>query len=228
MGDDRNVVKASMRLHECYFCGSTCYPGHGISFVRNDAKVFRFCRSKCHKNFKMKRNPRKVRWTKAFRRTNNKELAVDSTFDFEKRRNRPVKYDRELMAKTVKALKQVEGIKAARQKRHWIERMKQKQEVEHAEKLKEVEKYRDLVQPSVATRVPKALLKVGITELTKRKTEADKESEAFDASVAPPSFSDAVAEITGSSSAAAMDMDISSSSSPGKKSGLRRSSRRKR
>ncbi|CAN0490344.1 unnamed protein product, partial [Ectocarpus sp. 8 AP-2014] len=70
-------------------------------------KVFRFCRSKCHKNFTRKRNPRKSKWTKAFRRAAGKEMSVDTTFDFEKRRNRPVKYDREAMGKTLLAMKKV-------------------------------------------------------------------------------------------------------------------------
>ncbi|XP_051484409.1 probable ribosome biogenesis protein RLP24 [Apus apus] len=127
-----------MRIEKCYFCSGPIYPGHGVMFVRNDCKIFRFCKSKCHRNFKKKRNPRKMRWTKAFRKAAGKELTVDNSFEFEKRRNEPVKYQRELWNKTVDAMKRVEEIKQKRQARFIMNRLKKSKELQKAEDIKEV------------------------------------------------------------------------------------------
>lgn len=64
-----------------------------------------------------------MRWTKAFRKSAGKELTVDAAFEFEKRRDQPVRYDRDLVATTLRAMKKVEEIKSAREKRHWARRM---------------------------------------------------------------------------------------------------------
>ncbi|KAF8844467.1 hypothetical protein BDN67DRAFT_921759 [Paxillus ammoniavirescens] len=139
-----------MRIEKCYFCSTSVYPGHGTAFVRNDAKVFRFCTSKCHKNFKMKRNPRKVRWTKAFRKAAGKEMTIDATIDFEKRRNVPVRYDRELVQTTIKAMKRVGEIKQRREHAFWKQRMavaREKQRTHRAKKLAAKSASVKLVEP---------------------------------------------------------------------------------
>lgn len=141
-----------MRLEKCYFCSSTIYPGHGTVFVRNDCKLFRFCRSKCHKNFKMKRNPRKIKWTKAFRKATGKELAMDSAFEFEKKRNVPVKYDRELWSNTVRAMKRIEEIKNKRQDLHIKNRLKPDKQVTEEAEIKEIKQGITLIAPPVETR----------------------------------------------------------------------------
>lgn len=91
---------------------------------------------------RMKRNPRKVRWTKAFRKAAGKEMVIvriclffsfilqciypyrlqDSTIDFEKRRNVPVRYDRELMQTTIHAMKRVAEVKKRREHAFWKNR----------------------------------------------------------------------------------------------------------
>ncbi|KAI0322203.1 ribosomal protein L24e-domain-containing protein [Amylostereum chailletii] len=129
-----------MRIEKCYFCSKSVYPGHGTTFVRNDAKVFCFCTSKCHKNFKMKRNPRKVRWTKAFRKAAGKEMTIDSTIEFEKRRNVPIRYDRELVQTTMKAMKRIAEIKKRREHAFWKNRMVASHDKLRAHRRKTAEK----------------------------------------------------------------------------------------
>ncbi|KAI0386088.1 hypothetical protein F5Y04DRAFT_275694 [Hypomontagnella monticulosa] len=64
----------------------------------------------------MKRNPRKLKWTKAFRKAAGKEMTVDSTLQFAARCNVPVRYNRELVAKTLKAMERVAEIRQKRER----------------------------------------------------------------------------------------------------------------
>merc|ERR1712058_10283 len=141
---------SAMRIEKCFFCGSNKYPGKGVQFVRNDCKIFKFCRSKCHKNFKRKKNPRKAKWTKAFRKSAGKELAVDPSFEFEKRRNVPVKYDRELWQNTVNAMQRIEEIKNKRQAHHIFQRMKATKKIQKAKDIREVERDLALIKSPAA------------------------------------------------------------------------------
>merc|ERR1712050_657290 len=90
----------------------------------NDCKTFRFCKAKCLRHFKAKHNPRKMKWTKAWRKTHGKELMYDSTLEFEKKREEPVRYNRDLYVKTVQAIGKIERIKKDREKRYRNARIK--------------------------------------------------------------------------------------------------------
>ncbi|CCG23848.1 Rlp24 ribosomal protein [Candida orthopsilosis Co 90-125] len=135
-----------MRVYQCHFCSSPVYPLHGITFVRNDAKEFRFCRSKCHKAFKQRRNPRKLRWTKAFRKAAGKELVVDSTLTFAARRNVPVRYNRDLVATTLKGMSRIEEIRQKRERAFYKNRMKDNKERDFASDKKLVEENPELLR----------------------------------------------------------------------------------
>ena len=50
-------------------------------------------------------------------------MAVDTTFEFEKRRNRPLKYNRELMGQTLQAMQRVKEIQTERESRFFQARM---------------------------------------------------------------------------------------------------------
>lgn len=115
-------------------------------FVRNDAKEFRFCRSKCHKAFKQRRNPRKLRWTKAFRKAAGKELVVDSTLTFAARRNVPVRYNRELVTTTLKAMSRIEEIRQKRERAFYKNRMRGNKERQLAADRKLVEENPELLR----------------------------------------------------------------------------------
>src|SRR5271169_389727 len=84
------------------------------------------------KQFKLKRNPRKLKWTKAFRKSAGKEMVVDSTLTFAARRNIPIRYNRDLVATTLKAMQRVGEIRQKRERVFYKKRMEGNKEKERA------------------------------------------------------------------------------------------------
>ncbi|KAI5169683.1 large subunit ribosomal protein L24e [Pancytospora epiphaga] len=135
-----------MRIQKCWFCSANIYPGHGVTFVRNDASVFRFCRSKCRKLFDKRLNPRKMKWTKICRMVRNKELSEDPVLAFERRVHIPMIYDRAVVQQTVDAIPKILAMRKQREDMFIKARILGAKEESKARDLEFIEKHQRLLE----------------------------------------------------------------------------------
>lgn len=49
---------------ECIFCGEALKKGRGKMHIKNSGQIIYYCSSKCQKNHALKRDGKRVRWTK--------------------------------------------------------------------------------------------------------------------------------------------------------------------
>jgi len=49
---------------KCSICRTNIARGTGKMYVRNDGRIFYFCSSKCHKNFKLGRVEKGLKWAR--------------------------------------------------------------------------------------------------------------------------------------------------------------------
>ncbi|MEA3294869.1 MAG: 50S ribosomal protein L24e [ANME-2 cluster archaeon HR1] len=57
-----------MEMRRCSFCSGDISIGTGKMFVKKDGTVLYFCSSKCEKNMRLGRIPRRVKWTSEYRK----------------------------------------------------------------------------------------------------------------------------------------------------------------
>lgn len=77
-------------------------------------------------------------------------MTVDPSFEFEKRRNIPIKYNREIWNKTVEAIKKVETIKQKRQNAYIMQRLRKGREIQNETDIKEVQRDLSLIRSPAA------------------------------------------------------------------------------
>mmetsp|Transcript_6632 Transcript_6632/g.16856 ORF Transcript_6632/g.16856 Transcript_6632/m.16856 type:complete len:121 (+) Transcript_6632:189-551(+) len=108
-------------------------------------------------------------------------MTVDSTFDFEKRRNRPVKYNRELVGTTLRAMQRVKEIQTRREEIYYKRRMKGAKSEQRAAEKVELKQNIEILAPAAADK-EKVLL--NIAEKAKAKSATKKGRAAALAAVA--------------------------------------------
>ena len=94
-------------------------------------------------------------------------MRVDATYDFEKRRNKPVKYDRNLMGATIRAMQKVQQIKDKRHERFYANRMKGTKEMKKQQVRAKIVQQIDLIAPAASKE--RAALNVGLIAKIKAK-----------------------------------------------------------
>ncbi len=62
-----------VEMRTCSFCGTGMEPGTGKMFIRRDGTIYYFCSTKCEKNYRLGRVPRRLAWTRAGRKALGKE-----------------------------------------------------------------------------------------------------------------------------------------------------------
>lgn len=104
-------------------------------------------------------------------------MTVDSTFEFEKRRNRPVKYNRELMGTTLRAMKKVSDIKHKRQDLFFKMRMRAHKAKQRDEVRADIAKGIEIIAPAAANR--EAALEIAKAKVSsKQKVQKQKDQES--------------------------------------------------
>eukprot|EP00216_Chloropicon_sp_CCMP2111_P002680 CAMPEP_0198242188 /NCGR_PEP_ID=MMETSP1446-20131203/12286_1 /TAXON_ID=1461542 ORGANISM="Unidentified sp, Strain CCMP2111" /NCGR_SAMPLE_ID=MMETSP1446 /ASSEMBLY_ACC=CAM_ASM_001112 /LENGTH=124 /DNA_ID=CAMNT_0043925487 /DNA_START=197 /DNA_END=571 /DNA_ORIENTATION=- len=124
----------------------------------------------------MKRNPRKVKWTKAYRAARGKDLTNDTTFELERKRNRPERYNRETMQKTLKAMERITEIRNKRENRFIANRLKTRKKQERELARKTLDQEIHLVKSPAAVKTKSAdKVKTPVEKVRRRNKDAMQE-----------------------------------------------------
>jgi len=97
--------------------------------------------------------------------------AQDSTFEFEKRRHKPIKYDREIMTTTIRAMKRVAEIQKAREERFYDKRMAVAKVMEREAHAVEIADAVHLLEPETVRKATESNL---VARVTRKAKESDK------------------------------------------------------